>query len=709
MFRKYLEIGNFWQTENQANMKKILAVVFAFIGYSLVAQDMPFTGSWELIREKSTVIDLFSTVRIDLSAVDKEIKLVRRWGSGAQSYTDSLEARINGSKESAVIDNRLFPTNAFMGIRSQVGGTRKVSAKYDKSQYALTFNETMPILVSQGKYEAENVHQIKYDPAWDILEYQVTRASRNGAPVMKLVFKRLGSRYAWFMNMSNNWEVTGGLNWQAALISLQGLANIGEPSLYFQYPEGWDYRFTPDVKKYLIDKHYYTFREIARPEDAFKQFRDKISGYVIWDPKVRTSMIVAFTIAGLEKSIVVDESLIPYMETLGIPKRYDLRNKFAGMNDAAIYQWAYDNFWQACSKDEIVWLGGESGKIMKPGIADWGVQQQAFFTDLSTKPSDTEEYALADKILSEMKEMGLVFGWHSYAKDLERQHVALCSKHGLRVEGLHTLPNLSFMSQVPASPHFAFKNHHNVQEKTRVSPGKKVYISCIQTDCLGLGAWNRPGRGSIPYAWEVTMNWSWLSPAMLEYFYTEATPNDYFIGSLGGPGYVYPKPVPTEKRAWLINESARLMKQLDLKVFEIMDYSEGSTLEGNTELPKEVVSQYVELMPDLLGLVNGYSPSFTFGKIKGVPILSYDYYLSPEKTEVEAVADLKELAVLNPERPYYLLMHVRQYSDISRVKGILDQLGSDFEVIPLDVMLKMASDKFTQEERFLEAPKKQKK
>lgn len=534
-------------------MKKIWTILLAGVWCSVGAQEIPFTGSWELIKEKSTVIDLFSTVKIDLSVIDKDVKLVRRWGAGSQSYTDSLEARINGSKESVNIDNRLFPTNVFMGIRSEVGSSRKISAKYDKAEYVLTFTETVPILVSQGKYEAANIHTLKYDPAWDILEYQVTRTSRSEGPVMKLVFKRVGSRYAWFMNLTNNWEVNGGLNWQAALISLQGLANASGPSLYFVYPQGWDYRFTPDVKKYLTDKHYYTFREITRPEDAFTQLRDKISGYVVWDPKVRTSLIVAFTIAGIEKSVVVDESLIPYMETLGIQKRYDLRNRFTGKKDAEIYQWAYDNFWQACSKDKIVWLGGESGKIMKPGVADWGVQQQAFFTDLSTKPTDSAEYALADKLLSEMKEMGMVFGWHSYAKDLERQHVTLCSKYGLRVEGLHTLPNLSFMSKIPASPHFAFKNHHNIQPKTKVTPGKKVYISCIQTDCLGLGAWNQPGRGSIPYAWEVTMNWSWLSPAMLEYFYTEATPNDYFIGSLGGPGYVYPKPVPSDKRAWLIN------------------------------------------------------------------------------------------------------------------------------------------------------------
>jgi len=192
---------------------------------------------------------------------------------------------------------------------------------------------------------------------------------------------------------------------------------------------------------------------------------------------------------------------------------------------------------------------------------------------------------------------------------------------------------------------------------------------------------------------------------MLEYFYTQATPNDYFIGSLGGPGYVYPKAVPDEKRAVMMKETARLMKVLDLKIFEIMDWSEGSTIQGNTELTEEVVSQFASQLPNLVGLVNGYTPSFTFGMKNGIPLLSFDYYLSPERLENEAVADLNEMARLNPARPYYLLMHVRQWSDISRVKGILDKLGPEFEVIPLDVMMKMAADRPTFRERYLKAVK----
>ena len=682
-------------------MKHILPFILMFSFTGIFAQDLPFTGTWELVKSPSSTIDLFSTLEINMNQNGKDITLVRKWGRGSSMVTDSLCMKLNGSGEKVAIKSRLFPTNVFMGVSADTTEKVKLSSRYDQPKTTLTVTETLPVLVSQGKVEIETRHLLNYDAGWDILTYEIIRASRPAEDPIRFVMKRKGALQAWSMNLTNNWEIAGSLNWQAALISLQGIVNLDGPKLYFVYPDGWDYTFTPDVKNYLIKERYYTFTEIAKPEDAVKIFKDKIAGYVVWDKNVRTSLTVAFTIAGIEKSIVIDESQIPYLESLGIKQKYDLRNKLTGMNDAAIYQWAYDNFWQACSKDKIVWMGGESGKIMKPGVADWGIQQHAFFSDLSTKPTDSVEYALADKILSEMNNMGMVFGWHSYAKDLERHHVTLCSSHGLRVEGLHTLPNLSFMSKVPGAPNFVYKNNHSVDAKSKPVIGNKVYISCIQTDCLGLGGWNRPGRGQIPYTWEVTMNWSWLAPAMLEYFYTQAYPNDYFIGSLGGPGYVYPKAVPAEKRAWHIKETKRLMDLLDLKIFEIMDYSEGSTIVGNSELTEEVVDEFIKGMPGMLGLANGYSPSFTFGMKKGVPILSFDNYLSPERLESEAVADIKELAAMNAKRPYFLLLHVREYSDISRVKSILDKLGPGYEVIPLDMMMKMAAEKPTFKERYL--------
>src|ERR1035441_8065716 len=108
-------------------------------------------------------------------------------------------------------------------------------------------------------------------------------------------------------------------------------------------------------------------------------------------------------------------------------------------------------------------MGGVAGNSMQPGIADLGIYHRSFFTDLSCDPRDTLEYALADKIMAQMKPMtSFVLGWHSYAKDLEAMYITLISKHVLRQEGLNTWPNMSFTTQLPLTPGFKFKNHHNI-------------------------------------------------------------------------------------------------------------------------------------------------------------------------------------------------------------------------------------------------------
>ena len=285
----------------------------------------------------------------------------------------------------------------------------------------------------------------------------------------------------------------------------------------------------------------------------------------------------------------MSEDLVPLVRALGIPEAADLRGTFRGMSDLQVYQWAYERYRDRTSRERIVWLGGEHGAVMKPGVADWGVREKAFFTDLSTRKTVRGEYELARKLLSGQTPGSLVFGWHSYRKDLEGEHVTLTSSFGLRMEGLHSLPNLSFMHQVPPSEGWRFRNNRTVVPGTRVACGDKVYIACVQTDCLGLGGWTEPGRGDMPYAWEVTMNWVWLCPAMMEYFYSQATPNDYFIGCLGGPGYVYPKAVPPRDLAKMVDLAYDMMKRLNLRVFEIMDYSEGVMVEGNSDLTREVV------------------------------------------------------------------------------------------------------------------------
>ena len=679
----------------------ILLMLLIGLSLNLFPKDSDtIEGEWEVIPSKSSEIPLFSHLALKIKKQENKLALTRRWGRN-RGYKDEIRIKTDGTLNKVFPANRNFPANVFMGLSLRTDVPRLIKGWWEEQGTVLKIDETVTISSSQGKREIKSKHIFNYQQETDTLVYSIFRNTRKSGPPIQFVFKRKGAKEAYYMELEDDWAVEGKLPIQSFLISLQGLANLKGPRLYFIYPDSWDFKFSPDVFDYLKKKRNYTFSKINDPAQALNIFKDSAQGYVVWDQKIRTSLIVAFTVAGLEEAVVVTDDLIPMIKKSGLREMEDFRGKFSGMSDYEIYDWAYKKYGEKCSKEYIVWMGGHSGKIMKPGVADWGIYKKAFFNDLSTDPNDKQEYALADHILSEMKPYSLVFGWHSYAKDKERDHVTLTSSHGLRVEGLHTLPNMSFSSQIPLSPGFEFKNNHHVNPGESYQPKKKIYVACIQTDCLGLGAWNKPGRGQIPYAWEVTMNWSWLAPAMMEFFYSQATPNDYFIGALSGPGYLYPKAVPAANLGELIDMAEDLMKKLDLRVFEIMDYSEGATVEGNTELTEQVVNAYYQGMPDVLGFVNGYAPSFTFACRDGRPLISYDYYLSPSRQKEEAVADLEELAEINERRPYFLLIHVREWSDITRVKSILDRLGSEFEVVPLDLFIKMAGENFTFKEKYL--------
>ena len=656
-------------------------------------------GTWELLRDQSTDIDHFGALTITITLGGDRVTIVRTWGRG-RTFRDTIACVPGGPPVELTVSDWVFPTNIFMGVRMAGGKPRRVRSSWE-GDTALAVEEQFSVHGSQGTAPVSARHLFRVAEDGDILFYTISRSSRVQGPPLRYILRRRGARQAWVARTDNDWTVHGGLSTNAMLISLQGLANANGPKLYLLYPDDWPFTYVNSVYDFYRNRRWYAFTELKTPAEALRALAASAKGYVIWDTAVRTSLIVAFTAAGLEDGVVVSEKEISLAAGAGLKPLEDFRGKFTGMNDAAIYRWAYEKYWKRCSREFIIWLGGEHGMTMKPAVADWGMYRKVFFSDLSCRPRDTAEYALARRLLSEMKPMSMVMGWHSYAKDLEEEFVTLTSSFGHRVEGLNSLPNLSFSAQVPLSHGFVFRNNHHVAPGERPPVEKKVYISCIQTDGVGLGAWLKPGRGEIPYAWEVLMNYTWMAPGMAEYFYTMATPNDYFIGCLSGPGYLYPKAVPPALLPGLMAIARDQMKTLDLRVFETMDWSAGSEFEGNTDLPPGVVEQYYDGMPEAIGFVNGYGPGYTFTAKGGRAFVSYDYYLSPVRPDSEAVADLKELAAINAKRPYFLLMHVREYSDVRRVKGILDRLGGEFQVVPLDLFLAMAGEAPTFEERFL--------
>jgi len=227
----------------------------------------------------------------------------------------------------------------------------------------------------------------------------------NKLKIMLLLLILLSAGFAYsadqmyVMHLSENWEIEGDLPVNALLISLQGVANLGAPRLYFLYPDNWDFKFSQPLLNYYENTRKMEFQQLKDAEEALSQLSRYAKGYIVWDKSVRTSLIVAFTAAGLYEAIIVSEELIPLAEKQGLHKIEDFRGKFTGKSDYEIYTWAYDKYWHQCNKDYLIYLGGQWGKIMKPGIADFGMFKKAFFTDASTNPKDTLEYSFAKQSL----------------------------------------------------------------------------------------------------------------------------------------------------------------------------------------------------------------------------------------------------------------------------------------------------------------------
>jgi hypothetical protein len=508
------------------------------------------------------------------------------------------------------------------------------------------------------------------------------------------------------LNIAGDWEASGDLPRQALLISLQGIANKHGANIYLLYPPDHVHPGTRAILEFYRNRHGLKTDSTGSVTDVVRMYRKHLKGYVVWDTTVVASLMVSFTVAGLEDALVVTEAGIPLLESLGVKPVADFRKRFRGKTDLEIFQWAYDQYWARCSRDYLVYLGEHcrgliGGPGMRPAVADFAIVHQAFCTDLSTMPATTGEYRLADKIFSEMHPYAYVFGWHSYCKDKEEEHITLISRHALVVaEGLASVPNLSFHGQTPVSSDFQFKQKGKFNPDPKIED--KTYVTLIESDGLGIGSWLKPGRGEIPYGWEMNEEYFHVAPALLQYYYETATPNDHFIGSLSGPGYFYPKAYPRDMLPGVLRREDSLMRRMDLHVFGIMDFSEGDHAVGNADLPKRIVDAYFECLPSAAGFLNGYGPANTFDHRNGRALISYNYYVDKKKSVDEVVEDLRELARINPQRPYFLPVHVREDNDVKRMKEVIDRLGNGFEVVPPREFMIMAGKRPTMTTRYLD-------
>ena len=142
----------------------------------------------------------------------------------------------------------------------------------------------------------------------------ITRPTRLRDSVIKFVFKRFDANNAYIVKMADDWDINAKLPEQACWISIQGVVNEKKPALYFTFGNEYPFNYTADLANYLDSVRNFSFTKLTTLVEALTIFKEQIKGYIIWDKKVRTSLIIAYTLAGLEKGIVITDSMLPMVK-----------------------------------------------------------------------------------------------------------------------------------------------------------------------------------------------------------------------------------------------------------------------------------------------------------------------------------------------------------------------------------------------------------
>ena len=208
-----------------------------------------------------------------------------------------------------------------------------------------------------------------------MLIYTVERSTRTSGPPVVYQLKKAGWKQAYVLTLEDNWEIGGKLPVNAIPDQPAGRGEQERPAGVHPVPRGLAVHVCPFGVR-VLSRHPKLFVPgiEVRGRSAITTLKQYVKGYVVWDKNVRNSLIVAFTVAGLESAVVVSEELIPMVEKAGLKPVEDFRGTFTGQTDTQIYTWAYQtSTGPVATRSSSSGWAANTATVMKPRCADWGI------------------------------------------------------------------------------------------------------------------------------------------------------------------------------------------------------------------------------------------------------------------------------------------------------------------------------------------------
>ena len=145
-----------------------------------------FNGQWTLLSEKSSEIGLYNTLSIDFKQEAESVTIIQKWGT-SRSFSDTLQLNTDGKFSDFPINDRVFPSNVFMGLSMNVGKTREIKANWDQIE-EITKIKVMDAGICGGLSKSQTFVQIVADTLrFPVKIYQTIEATGLGAAICAAV------------------------------------------------------------------------------------------------------------------------------------------------------------------------------------------------------------------------------------------------------------------------------------------------------------------------------------------------------------------------------------------------------------------------------------------------------------------------------------------------------------------------------------------
>lgn len=328
------------------------------------------------------------------------------------------------------------------------------------------------------------------------------------------------------MNSTGDRRVAPSSSEKTLFVVFQGLVNKNKPRIFIHDRELEGKNRWPDNLKLNISEY-----PGARKWELLKKYQHEISGVILYNTeKSGHYRNLAVTVSGIKNALPVTPFDYNELKANGIqlPVLEDL-TKLSYSTPVEIYRYLYNNYWKYCTKKLLMSLSTNvEGKIRDIGVAS----KSAF---LWLDPRKEEEKSMLNQFFGDMKAgESIILGWWPE----ERSGIGLGTSFGISTIPADFYENASVysgMSHIIRLP--------EVPKKPKLE--NKIYISIFLSDGDNVQycqhtlpkLWDDKNRGKIPINWTVSPGLVDIGPGLLNYFYSTASPNDFFASGPSGLGY----------------------------------------------------------------------------------------------------------------------------------------------------------------------------